>query len=94
MKRIGIYEAKTHLSQVCEEVAQTGEACLISKNNKPLVKIGPYREATEDLSVWDTVEESRGKYGPLEDFELPERLVEADTGRSCLDDIDRETDTC
>ena len=94
MKRIGIYEAKTHLSQVCEEVAQTGEACLISKNNKPLVKIVPYRAGTETASVWDTVEESRGKYGSLENFDLPERLAEEDIGRSCLDDIDRETDAC
>ena len=86
MKRIGIYEAKTHLSQLCEEVAQTGEACLISKKGRPLVKIVPYNEDGGPASVWDTVEEARGRYGPLEDFDLPPRNPEKDLGRSILED--------
>jgi prevent-host-death family protein len=86
MKRIGIYQAKTHLAQLCEEVARTGEACLISKNGKPLVKIVPIRDEGGPDSVWDTVEESRGKYGPLVDFELPERDPLKDMDASCLDE--------
>lgn len=86
MKRIGIYQAKTHLAQVCEEVARTGEACLVSRNGKPLVSIVPLRDEGGPDSVWDTVEEARGKYGPLEDFELPERSPLEDMDASTLDE--------
>ena len=85
MKRIGIYEAKTHLSQLCEETASTGEAWLISKNGKPLVKIVPYEDMALSASVWDTVEESKARYGPLEDFELPEREIKKNPDAGCLD---------
>ena len=88
MKKVGIYEAKTHLSQLCEETAQSGEACLISKNGKPLVKIVPYRSSVDPESVWDTVEESKGRYGPLDDFDLPDRKVREDAAESCLDTPD------
>lgn len=90
MKKVGIYEAKTHLSQLCEETARTGESCLISKNGKPLVKIVPYRSSTDPESVWDTVEESKGLYGPLSDFDLPERSIREDAATSCLDDPEKE----
>jgi prevent-host-death family protein len=86
VKRIGIYQAKTHLSQLCDEVAQTGEAYLVSKNGRPLVKIVPFRDEAGPVSVWDTVEESRGKYGPLEEFDLPERTPRSDMDSSCLDE--------
>jgi len=86
VKRIGIYEAKTHLSQLCEETARTGEACLISKNGKPLVKLVPYKDVGGPASVWDTVEESKARYGPLEDFELPERAVREFPESGCLDE--------
>ncbi len=86
MKKIGIYQAKTHLSQLCEETARTGEACLISKNGKPLVKLVPVQEEKLVESVWDTVEESQATYGPLESFTLPKRRVRARAGKSCLDD--------
>lgn len=85
MKTIGIYEAKTHLSQVCEEAVRTGEPCLISKNGRPLVKLVPYRSEELSDSVWNTVEESSAKYGPLEDFELPERQQRDDLSEGCLD---------
>lgn len=85
MKKVGLYEAKTHLSQLCEETARTGEACLISKNGRPLVKIVPYRDSAESISVWDTVEESRARYGPLDDFDVPERRARPGAGSGCFD---------
>ncbi len=76
MRTIGIYEAKTKLSQICERIARTGEPAIISRNGEPLVKIVPLDEKHAPNSVWDTVDESREKYGPLEDdFELPERTL-------------------
>ena len=83
---MGIYAAKTHLSQLCEEISRTGEACLILKNGKPLVKVVPYKTEQELSSVWDTVEESRSKYGPLKPFSLPPREYRKDPARSILDE--------
>jgi len=38
-KRINIYEAKTHLSELIKQVQETGEPYTICKNNKPVVDI-------------------------------------------------------
>lgn len=86
MKKIGIYQAKTHLSQLCEETARTGEPCLISKNGKPLVKLVPVWEGKLAESVWDTVEESCAAYGPLDEFDLPERPILNEPDKSCLEE--------
>ena len=81
-----MYEAKTHLSRLCEETAATGEPCIISRNGRPLVKLVPVREPGGAESVWDTVEEGRARYGPLrEAFAAPERLPREDAASSPLD---------
>lgn len=74
-------EAKDQFSKVCEAVAFTGEAVVVTRRGKPLVKLVAMESQDNALrpdgtrpSVWDTVRERRAKYGPLtEDFELPER---------------------
>lgn len=38
-KKLNIYEAKTHLSEVIKQVQETGEPYTICKNNKPVVDI-------------------------------------------------------
>jgi prevent-host-death family protein len=38
-RRINIYEAKTHLSEVIKQVQESGEPYTICKNNKPVVDI-------------------------------------------------------
>lgn len=75
MKTIGIFEAKTRLSEVCEEVARTGEVTEISRRGKPLVRIvplpklrGPRSEIWEAVEAWDAAHPERD-----EDFELPPR---------------------
>ena len=40
MRRINIHEAKTHLSRLVEEAAR-GEAFVIAKAGKPMVKVVP-----------------------------------------------------
>lgn len=40
MKIVNIHEAKTHLSRLVESAAK-GEAFVIAKAGKPLVKVGP-----------------------------------------------------
>jgi prevent-host-death family protein len=39
VKLVGIFEAKTHLSEICEEVASTHEPVTVTKRGKPLVRI-------------------------------------------------------
>ncbi len=41
MKTVGIFEAKTHFSRLCEEVVQTGAATLVERRGKPIVMITP-----------------------------------------------------
>lgn len=49
---IGSFEAKTHLSQILEDV-QDGEEITITKRGKPIAKIIPYREKKSNLSRKD-----------------------------------------
>ncbi|MFP4373890.1 MAG: type II toxin-antitoxin system Phd/YefM family antitoxin [Spirochaetaceae bacterium] len=71
MKTLGIFEIKTRLSQVCEEVAQTGESVLVTRRGEPLVRIDPLsRESAGDSPVWEARERYEAKYGVHED--LPE----------------------
>ena len=80
MKTIGMFDAKTRLSEICEQVAATHEAVTITKRGRPLVTIGPI------ASVVLTVSERRAAYmaGPgrgekpdADDFEPPARSTEA-----------------
>ena len=48
-KRINIYEAKTHLSEVIKQVQETGEPYTICKNNKPVVDIVPHKDVEKDF---------------------------------------------
>jgi len=74
MDSVALYDAKNRLSEICNQVTETGEPCIISRRGKPIVKLVPVDDSEEANSVWGTVEESQAKYGPLdEDFELPER---------------------
>ena len=41
MITLGIYEAKTKLSEICERVAQTGEPVVVTRRGVPLVRIDP-----------------------------------------------------
>lgn len=78
MKTIGVFEAKTKLSELCEEVVRTGERVVISRRGRPLVQIAPLPEQDrrEGESVWDTVRKVDKEFeneqdGP--DFEPPPR---------------------
>jgi len=75
MKTIGIFEAKTRLSEICEEVARTGRPAEISRRGKPYVRIVPLTESRGSGSpIWDKVEAWDAAH-PVgeEDFEVPNR---------------------
>ncbi len=71
-KRINIYEAKTHLSEVIQQVCETGEPYTVCKNNKPVVDIVVHKEKTK-MSLPKPHPEFNGKGGylcdPLESTE-------------------------
>ena len=55
MKSIGIFEAKTHFTAVCDEVVRTGVPTVVSKRGKPLVLVvpAPSQAARPDiLAAW------------------------------------------
>jgi len=47
MKQIGIFEAKTKFTSICEEVARTGQSIVVSKRGAPLVLVTPVPVASE-----------------------------------------------
>jgi prevent-host-death family protein len=75
MVSLGIFEAKNRLSEICEQVAASGEPVLIRRRDEPLVRIVPVGRQSAKESVWDTVQESAHNYGELGDeWSAPERL--------------------
>jgi prevent-host-death family protein len=73
MRMVNIYEAKTHLSRLLEDVSH-GEEIIIGKAGKPIAKIIPFHpeKHTREPGYW------RGKVNIKEDFdELPASLLSA-----------------
>lgn len=75
MARVGMHEAKTHLSRLVER-AEAGEDVIIQRNGKPAVRLVPVVEEPRSLAsvrgAW------RGRMHITEDFDvLPEDIAEA-----------------
>lgn len=84
MKAIGLFEAKTKFSEICDRVAENGVAVVVTRRGKPLVRIEPVRPRNKPQSVWDDRVRYVNSHGPLEeDFELPAR--EKQTWRNPLE---------
>ena len=78
MKRVNLYEAKTHLSALVDRVAE-GESVLICRRNVPIAEIRPVSrlpEKTRPVGI------DRGMTIPASFFEpLPDALLDAFEGR-------------
>jgi len=59
-KRVNIYEAKTHLSELINKVQETGEPYTICKNNKPVVDVVVHKVEVRD-KLPDPLPEYDGK---------------------------------
>jgi len=70
---IGLFEAKTRLSEICERVAAERQPIIVTRRGKPLVKIEPMDfPKGESKSVWDRRAAYEKKHGRFtESFELP-----------------------
>ena len=76
MNTIGIFEAKTKLSQICEQVHDTHEPVLITKRGVPLVRIEPISSRSQVPSgIWERRQAFLDLYGELPEFELPDREI-------------------
>ena len=74
MDMAALYDAKNRLNEICNQVVESGQPCVISRRGKPVVKLVPVEAELAGESVWDSVEASRVRYGELEeDFILPKR---------------------
>ena len=54
MKEIGIYEAKTHLAELIDDV-ELGEHVVITRRGRPVARLIPYRNTDEQ---WGEIEEA------------------------------------
>jgi prevent-host-death family protein len=74
MKSVGLFEAKTKLSEICRGVATTGQAVVVTQRGKPMVRIVAVAGPPQRASIWDGRAAYVKKNGLLtEDFDLPER---------------------
>lgn len=79
MKVVGLFEAKTKFSAICQTVLASGEPVLVTRRGEPLVRIEPV------VGVGQTIRERRAVYmaadgagdvEDAEDFEPPTRSRE------------------
>ena len=78
MMTIGLFEAKTKLSELCEQVAKRREPVIVTRRGRPLVRIEPVGPGKGGRSsVWDARKQWEKKHGPLrETFNLPPRTTQ------------------
>lgn len=83
MKTLGIFEAKTKLSQICEEVAETRESVTVTKRGKPLVRIDPIESERMTIRERRAVYDAENRREPTdgEDFTPPPRSDEVSAFR-------------
>jgi prevent-host-death family protein len=48
-RKIGLFEAKTRFSEICESVAQSKQAVTVTRRGKPLVLILPAEEQFQSI---------------------------------------------
>lgn len=75
---MGIFEAKSRFTALCDEVVRTGEPTLVSKRGRPLVMVTPVPAETcaarEDiLAAWTSWEKARA--GDLDEADFPDVVV-------------------
>src|SRR5947208_8629804 len=71
MTTIGLFEAKTKLSELCEQVARRRQPVVITRRGRPLVRIEPVGPGKGmSSSVWDSRDAWEKQHGALrEEFQ-------------------------
>ena len=68
MKRVNMHEAKTHLSRLVDEAA-AGQAFVICKAGKPMVRVTPLNQSDEAAPVRSRLGMLRGQLSVPDDFD-------------------------
>ena len=77
MKTIGVYEAKTKISEICETVKKTHEPVVITKRGIPMVKITSIEDSEEQSYIWEKHKKYTKTNGPIsEEITLPSRDID------------------
>lgn len=65
MRTVGIFEAKTHLSNLLDQV-ENGEQIVITKHGRPIAKLVPIANVNQQL-IHDTIQQLKafGKHNKL-----------------------------
>jgi antitoxin (DNA-binding transcriptional repressor) of toxin-antitoxin stability system len=76
MKTVGLFEAKTRLSELCREVAESGEPILIERRGIPIAELVPPRRPQSEntyaaLGIADALAAYNETHGPPEE-DFPE----------------------
>ena len=77
MKRVNMHEAKTHLSRLVEEAA-AGQAFVICKAGKPMVRVTPLSQSGDPDLVASRLGLLRGQVSVPDDFDRIGQEVIAD----------------
>ena len=89
MKTIEMEDVQHEFSALCEEVASTGQAVVITRGREPLVSIVPMLRTNGGRkgSVWGLRRQFESRHGVLtEDFDLPSREIDAERWEDPLKD--------
>lgn len=68
MKQVNMHEAKTHLSRLVEEAA-AGQAFVICKAGKPMVRVTSLAQSDEAAPVHSRLGMLRGQFSVPDDFD-------------------------
>ena len=68
MKQVNMHEAKTHLSRLVEEAA-AGQAFVICKAGKPMVRVTPLAQSGDPAAVLPRLGLLRGQVSVPDDFD-------------------------
>ena len=68
VKQVNMHEAKTHLSRLVEEAA-AGQAFVICKAGKPMVRVTPLAQSDEAAPVRSRLGMLRGQFSVPDDFD-------------------------
>ena len=68
MKQVNMHEAKTHLSRLVEEAA-AGQAFVICKAGKPMVRVTPLAQSDEAAPVRSRLGMLRGQFSVPDNFD-------------------------
>ena len=67
MKTIGIFDAKTRLSELCREVAESGESIVIERRGTPIAELSyPRSKRKASRGILDDLAAFQAKEGPLD----------------------------